>query len=231
MKLRIITLFFLITLNSCSNYENLSKSANLIAEYCGTSDVSVGTSKYMDTDNRNVEAFEIKIKNINEIDNNVYNPELLASYSAKILSENLTENDKKDKDLVNVIIESENKKYQYKYSLNEVKLIENYFEISKEFFLKLKSKEYDKMYDDFVDKKIIAKELFKNEFIDKVVAKNEKVFDKINSIELNGFNISKIKNNDVVEILSSSKLSEGTLSFSARFFKNGKGKIVGFEVN
>ena len=44
MKIKFIIAISLITLSSCSNYENLSKSANLIAEYSGTSEVTVGTS-------------------------------------------------------------------------------------------------------------------------------------------------------------------------------------------
>ena len=139
-------------------------------------------------------------------------------------------NERKEKDIVNVKIESKNKNYEYKYSLNEIKVIGKHLTTSNDFFLKFKSKEYDKMYDDFIDKNIITKEAF-NGFINETVLKNEKIFGEINAIELNGFNISTVNNMDIIEIISSSKLPKGTLRFSTRFLKNGNGKIAGFYVN
>lgn len=231
MNLRTFFAISILSLTSCSNYENLSKSANLIAEYSGTADVIVGTSNYADTNKGVVDAYEITIKNVAEIDNQKYNPELLASYSAKILFENLLDDEKKERDIVNVKIVSTNKNFEYKYSLNDIKLIDKYLKTSSEFFTKLKSKEYTKMYDNYLDKNTISDSIFKKDFIEKTVLKNEDVFSKISTIELNGFSINKFDNKEIVEIISNTKLPNGHLNFSARFFKNGDGKIVGFNVN
>jgi len=231
MNIKTFFAISLLSLTSCSNYENLSKSADLIAEYSGTADVTVGTSNYVDTNKGSVDAYEITIKNVAEIDNQKYNPELLASYSAKVLFENLLDDEKKERDIVNVKIVSTNKIFEYKYSLEDIKLIDKYLKTSSDFFLKLKSKDYVKMYEDYIDRSIISDTIFKKDFIEKTVLKNEDVFSKISTIELNGFSINKIENKEIVEIISNSKLPDGHLNFSARFFKNGDGKIVGFDVN
>ena len=226
---KILYLLFLIII-SCANVENLSNSANLIAEYCGSSNVSVGTSIYNDTESNEVKTLNIKIKNVEQINNGEYPAKYIASYSAKILNDNLDKNEFKDFDLIDVSIETPNETFEYQYSLNDINKIDSYFNTSKEFILSLKNSDYNRMYK-LIDPNEINFEDFKANIVDDFLKKNDSLFNKIELIKLQGFSIIKNDEEEVIELVTLATIPNDYLTIYTRFTIQSNQKIAGFEIN
>ncbi len=220
----------LLIISSCSNIENLSNSANLIAEYCGTSNVSVGTSIYNDTKSSEVKTFNINIKNVEQINNGEYPAKYIASYSAKILNDNLDKNEFKDINLIDVNIETPNETFEYQYSLNDIDKIDSYFNTSKEFILRLKDSEYNKMYQ-LIDSNEINYYDYEANIVNGFLKKKNSIFNKIELIKLQGFSVRKSDEQEVIELVTLATVPNNYLTIYTRFTKQSNEKIAGFEIN
>ncbi|MFT3793909.1 hypothetical protein [Flavobacterium sp.] len=224
-------IFCVALLGGCAEFQNLSKAATAIAEYAGTSDVTVGTSNFASTNKGSKESFKIVMKNVPQIDKNSYNPELLASYSAKILYDNLSDEERAEREVIDVQIVSQSRTVEYRYKQEDLKAVEKYAEVSKAFFSNLKTKQYDKMYDDFVDTTAFPKQAFVTDFVGALVAKNESVFADIVALEFTGFHVGEFKGKSLFEVVIFGKLKNGQhLTMLARFLK-GSDKVVGLKID
>ncbi|UOK41597.1 MULTISPECIES: hypothetical protein [Flavobacterium] len=230
MKKILLSILITISLTSCKDYENLSKAGNLIAEYCASNDVTTSISTYTSTDKGSIDSYEIKIKNVADINNGNYPAEYLASIAAKTLFDNLNQDERNDRDLIVVSIETPNKKFEYNYSIKELSKVEQYFTITKEFIQKLKNGKFDNLENHLNSKTINIDEFNKN-IIETLVVKNQSAFNKIEKIDLHCINISTEGQNKITELITFAVFGDSHIKFSTRFTENDPKRISGITIN
>jgi hypothetical protein len=221
----VTTLFILL---GCG-LENSLKHATAITDYFGKSEVKVGTSFYKSTNGKDIDAYTIDMKNVQLIDDGQLTPEIAASKSALILYDNLNSEERKEKNSIDVTIESAEQKTEFKYPMKDIKRLTPFIEKSKKFISMLKEGNYEGMYS-YLDHKTISKELFYKDFVDKLAQKNESIITKINAINVLGFKIEKKL--ERVEIYCNTKVD--TLNILHQFVfedRRNNPKMVGFWIN
>ncbi|KGO90208.1 hypothetical protein [Flavobacterium suncheonense] len=230
MKRILLSILITISLTSCRNYENLSKAGNKIAEYCGSNDVTASISNFTSTDKGSIDSYEIKIRNVADINNGSYPSEYLASIAAKTLFDNLNQEERNDRDLIVVSIETPDKKFEYNYSIKELSKVDQYFAITKEFIQKLKDGDLENLAN-HLNRKTINIDEFNKNIIQTVIVKNQSVFNKIEKIDLHSINFSTVDNNKVTELISFAVFGDSHIKFSTRFIDSNPKKIAGITIN
>lgn len=209
--------------------EDSFKHAKAITDYFGKSEVRVGTSFYKSINGKDIDAYTIDMKNVQLIEDGQLTPELAASKSALILYDNLNSEEQKEKNSIDVTIESAQQKIEYKYNMKDIKRLNPFVEKSKKFIVMLKEGNYEGMYL-YLDDKTIPKEIFYKNFVDKLARKNESIISKINDINILGFKIEKKL--ERVEIYCNTKVD--TLNILHQFVfedKRNNPKMIGFWIN
>jgi hypothetical protein len=209
--------------------ENLSMAGNEVAKYCGSNDITMSISTFNSTDKGSVNSYEIKIKNVSDVNNGNYPPEYLASMSAKILFENLNEVEKKERDNIVVKIEAINKTFEYNYSIRDFNNIDQYFKITNEFIQKIKSGKIDDL-NSYLNENEINLEDFNKNFINGTIAENIELFEKIEKINLHSINISTENNIKIIELITFSVFGDSHIKLSTRFIENSPNKISGITI-
>lgn len=229
MKTLFFSIFIILTLTGCNNFENLSKAGNEIAKYCGTNDVTMSISNFTSTDKGSIESYEINIKNVLDINNGNYPPEYLASIAAKTLYDNLSKEEREERDNVVVKIESPNKTFEYNYSIKDLSKVDHYFKITNKFIQKITSGDLNNLSND-LNKEAINLEEFNKNFINGTIKKNKQIFEKIEKTELHAINISFENKTKVIELITFSIFEDTHVKLSTRFIETSPNKISGISI-
>lgn len=231
LKLAVIVAMTFL-LNGCGEEtENLSKAASQIAAYCGSKDVLVSTSSVSHIGDETANNFNITISDAKQIEEKKYPVILVASHSAKLLYDSLSEEQRTENDAIIVKIVKSNGAEEIAYPISEIKKINGFIKVARESILKIKSKDYQGLYGTYIDKNVVTKEVFTTELVDKVFKPNEKVFSNIKDIEISGFNFRKEKNFDLVEIYAITIVDKITVQYQITFKNEKNHKIAGLWVN
>jgi len=223
-----ITLFLL---SSCGgNFEDLTQAANKIATYCGTNDVKVNSSVMSHLGDKTVSSYTIIIAGVKKVNEDNYPSLLVASKSAKILYDTLSEEQRRDKNAITVKIVKTNGAEEFAYPFAEIKKIDGLIKVSSEAILKIKNKDYEGLYNSFLDKTTIAKDVYYNNFIDKIIMPNQKIFGKIGEIEIAGFNFKKDSNLNLIEIFAVTVVGTDRITYQFEYKNEKNPKIAGIWV-
>ncbi|WP_445722838.1 hypothetical protein [Flavobacterium sp.] len=229
MKKIILMAFSALILTSCKDFKNLSKAGNLIAEYCGSTNITISTAYYTDTKNGSVDSYEIQIKDAVDINNGNYPPEYLASVSAKTLYDNLNQEEKDDRDLIVVIIETPDKKFEYKYSIEKLSKVDFYLTTTREFILKIARGDSENLTN-YLNNQTIDIQEFEKEIIKGKILRNDTLFKKINAIDLHCINFSLENELKMTELITFGEIGDGHIKFSTRFIDEKPEKISGITI-
>lgn len=229
MKKIVITLSFLLLVSCSSEIRNLTKARNAIVEYCGSEDVNVSSSYAADTNNGYTDFYEITIKNVSVINKENYPPEYLAAIAAKTLFDNLSEEERQDRDLIKVTIETPNKKLDYEYSIKALSKVDHYLTITKEFIFKLTKGDFENLNSLVNTETINSKEIEKN-MVKGFTLGKDTLFKKIEIIDLRSITFTTIKNQTGTELITFGNYGNDHFEFSTRFLDNKPGKISGFSI-
>jgi ribosomal protein L20A (L18A) len=207
-----------------------SNSANEIAQYCGTEEVTVGSSFYSDTGGKDVNSYQITIKNIKAVNEEEYPPALIASYVAKLFYDNLNGNDIKEDYLVNVRIELEKTAQEFTYSFKDLKRVDNFLSISQEYATMIKTREYDKFHAVYIDHKYINKQDYNDGLVQTVFIPNEHIFAQSGEINLSGFNFGEHEGIKTVEMVTETEIGENKLIYTTIYSDSKDPKILGISI-
>lgn len=222
----------LIIFNSCGqDFENLSNAANEIANYCNTNEVNVSTASISHFNGKNISTYNITIKNVKQLEESNYPTMLIASHCAKLLYEKLTDEQRNDKEAINVKIVKANGAEEFTYSIPQIKKIDGFIKVAHEAILKIKNKDYNGLYNINIDESIIKQEVFKANLIDKVLLPNEEIFNKITNIDVAGFDFKKENNFDLVEVYIVTPTEKNRINYKITFKNQKNPKIAGIWIN
>lgn len=229
---KIILFFTILMFLSCEKENPYKTIAQKIVNYSHAKSVEIKpiTKKVLGVNQPDV--FVITIKDVWEIDKNNYNPELLASFAAKVLFDDLKRLAPNDHyKSIQTIIYSKKKKLTYSFAFENLTLIENCYKTASNFSKALYKEKPEYLYESFIDKKEIEKDVFIKDFHQNFIWKNRKMFRRIKEVQLEGFFIINEKNKDFIEIITSTIVEQKRkVFFSTLFIKNGNGSIIGYTV-
>ena len=156
---------------------------------------------------------------------------LVASHCAKLLYEKLTDEQRNDKEAINVKIVKTNGAEEFTYEMSQIKKIDGFIKVAHEAILKIKNKDYNGIYNINVDKSTITPEIFKANLIDKVLQPNEEIFSKIKDIDVAGFDFKKENNLDLVEVYIVTPTEKNRVNYQITFKNQKNPKIAGIWIN
>jgi uncharacterized protein (UPF0305 family) len=230
LKLAVVVAIMFL-LNGCGEEtENLSKAASQIAAYCGSKEVLVSTSSVSHIGDETANNFNITISDSKQIEEKKYPIVLVASHSAKLLYDNLSEEQRKKNDAIIVKVVKSNGSEEVAYPISELKKIDGFIKVARESILKIKSKDYQGLYSTYIDKETITLEVYTTELVDKVFKPNESIFTNIKDIEIAGFNFRKENNFNLVEIYAITIVGKNRAQYRITFKNKKSHKIAGLWV-
>jgi len=222
----------LLIFNSCGkDFENLMNAANEISSYCGTKDVNVSETSMSHFNGKNISTYNITIKNVKQLEEGGYPTMLVASHCAKLLYEKLTDEQRNEKEAINVKIVKAAGAEEFTYEITQIKKIDAFAKIAREAILKIKGKNYAGIYDTNIDKSAITQDVFTANLVDKVLQPNEEIFGKITSIEIVGFDFRKENNYDLVDIYVATPTEKNRVNFQFTFKNQKNPKVAGIWIN
>jgi len=207
----IILLLSLISCNT-ANYNNLTEASKEIATYCGTQNVLVSNSTGFFT-NDETNAYTITVNNVNiPFD---YTIRRVASHCAQLLYNNLSNEQRKDKDVIRVTINLKGRSETSDFKMAKLKDAETYIKRGHVILGYIKKGDYKSLHDS-LDPKYFTEDGY-DSFQRLILEKNKNVFAKIDTIVDDGFSFDIINGKPFVQVYSHTPIDTMTIRYRFLF--------------
>ncbi len=219
-------IILLLSLTSCNtaDYNNLTEASKQIATYCGTQNVLVSNSTGFFT-NDETNAYTITVNNVNiPFD---YTIRRVASHCAQLLYNNLSNEQRKDKDVIRVTINLKGRSETSDFKMAKLKDAETYIKRGHVILEYIKKGDYKSLHD-ALDPKYFTEDGYNN-FQRLILEKNKNVFAKIDTIVDDGFSFDMINGKQFAQVYSHTPID--TLNVRYRFlFDLRKSSFAALEI-
>jgi hypothetical protein len=223
----LISMFILASCNSV----NLQNGANAIASTFKSQSIEVGKSFATDTDQGEVNALTIDLEGVEDIDNDNYPANKVASVSAKLLFDNISQDDIGKFDQVIVTIKNQVDTSEFIYTIEELARVDDFIAVANSYLSVVIDRKYHELVL-YIDTTIISP----TDHLDLIdyYRENDSIIGVQEVIRFTGFNFGIMEfgtYTKTVELWAETASEKYKVDY--HFFLNNDGKdikICGFEI-
>ena len=222
----IITICLLLTLASCVS-EEAEKSINNVATFFGAENATIGYEKGIDSNKGTNSILELTLTNPSKVEQD-YSLDRVGSLAAKLLLEELPNEDIKNVSQIKIIVSKSNKTSEIIYDINDIKSVQQELDVAFNYFKLADSLQIEPMKD-LIDFNMMSENGF--DIVKSATLQLDSIFGKGISYTVTGFKFEKTEdeNEPVVVVWAEGKF-ENTLMDYTFYIRRKNHKMIFFNV-
>ena len=225
---KLLSVIALLCISGCNtaNLENLTKASNEIATYCNSQNVRVSTSTGISTGDKDMDAYTVEINDLKVVDG--YPLSLVASHAAKILYDRLNDEQRKDKNIIRVMVSTTSKSETNDYIMADMARIGSFIKKGRLMVDYIKKADYNSLGKS-LDKKYFTKENYEA-FLEAVLKKNKDILSKTDTIQDDGFETAVIDGKNFINVYSHTPIDTLNVRYRFTFTDAKPPKLAGIQI-